>query len=176
MFEPSDSSGRPQRKRKDLYVLECCWKAFPDDIHFVRVEGIFLQLQNDKKEADRSTLADLCYQRVAKEVQDVLSSGKKAAILEVTGVAPQLSSLMDTLKSRHCLQYVKVMASPEVCLQRVQERDSSQQIPVSLERVAEINQWASTVAFPWDLEMDNNSFQSEEEIVKLLLRVLRVLK
>ena len=153
-----------------------------DFVHFVRVELIFMKLKADHESLlDMMELTELCYHETAKEVQNILSSDEegnneesqqtqpqKVAVLEVTGVAPQLPGLLETLKARHTVKFVKVVAPLDVCLKRTKERDKSKQIPVSEERIHEINALASTVEYPWDMIIQNDPFQTDEEIQNLL--------
>ena len=101
------------------------------------------------------------------------SSSKAVAVLEVTGVAPQLPSLIERLQSHHTVKFVKVSAPADVCLQRVRERDQSTQVDVSEARVLEINRLAAAVEYPWDLIVDNGSFKADQEILGLLEDLLK---
>lgn len=149
-------------------------RSNPHQIHFVRVEAIFMRIQKEEPTADMSHLADLCYQETAAEVASVLSKHQKGvAVLEVTGVAPQLPSLTETLQSRHNVRFVQVKTPLDACLKRVQERDASQQVAVSEERVSHINQLAAAVEYPWALVVDNTSFRSDSELLELFAQVLQ---
>ena len=146
-------------------------------VHFVRVESIFLRLQNTHKEADMGTLAELCYQETAEEVQTCLQPpqpqmAKSIAVLELTGVAPQLPALLETLQKRHEVKFAKVVSSADICLERVRGRDAAAQIPVSEERVLEINRLAAAVEYPWDLIVDNGTFRTDAEIIDLFADLL----
>lgn len=148
-------------------------RSNPDQVHFVRVEAIFMKLQEEQPSADMSLLADLCYQETAGEVQSALSSKKAVAVLEVTGVAPQLPSLIERLQSRHDVKFVQVKTPLDACLKRVKERDASQQVAVSEERVSQINQLAKAVEYPWDLVVDNSSFRADSELLEIFAKVLQ---
>jgi len=56
----------------------------------------------------------------------------------------------------------------ETCFTRVKTRNNIEHIPVSDDKVAELNQLASTVTFDWDLEMDNNALTSDKDILRAI--------
>lgn len=168
-------------------------------IHFVRVESIFMKLKAEKSSEndealDMKKLTEWCYEETAQEVQNALlmkegvvdekatnnvdkeigitTDDDKVAVLEVTGVAPQLPKLLKTLQSRHTVKFVKVSASLETCLQRTKERDTSQHIPVSEDRINEINRLASAVEYPWDMMIQNDPFKTDEEILGMFMNLL----
>jgi hypothetical protein len=75
--------------------------------------------------------------------------------LESTGTAGYFGEFLDRLRSAYRVHLVHVRASPDLCLERVRARDGANHIPVSDERLREINRVAATVSLPWDLEVNN---------------------
>lgn len=120
---------------------------------FLRVEPIFLE----NIRTSRLTGAALDAEGYAKVVAAVDTELSTAACLfiEGTGAADAFPAFLDTLRARYEVLLVSIRAPLDTCLERVHSRDQSVHIPVSDDRVSEINQRAAKVRLAWDLEIDN---------------------
>jgi hypothetical protein len=70
---------------------------------------------------------------------------------------------------------VRVSAPADTCAERVRSRDAAEHIPVSDERVREINRVAEGVRLAWDLEVDNAGQRSAEDVARDLALALALL-
>lgn len=68
---------------------------------------------------------------------------------------------------------IHVQAPLDICIERVMTRDASVHLPVSENRLREINERALLVNFPWDLKIDNSELQDETVIVQAVRELLQ---
>lgn len=129
-------------------------------IKFLRVEPIWLSL---KPEEDG-------WQRVAAEI-DRQFQENETVMIESLGVGEGFDKLHTSLKERYEVKLVKVEADLALCLSRVKNRDSSNHIPVSDDKVEEYNRIAVKVSHAWDAIIDNNEPATEAEILEIIASV-----
>lgn len=122
-------------------------------IPFVRVEPIWLALAAEKAFEGPAFDAE-GQQRVLAEVGRRLSESGRA-VLESTGTAPWFASFVARLRALGEVELVKVSAPRELCLERVRNRDPSAHIPVSDDRVEQINRLTEAVDLPWSEVLEN---------------------
>ncbi|MBI5510409.1 MAG: shikimate kinase [Deltaproteobacteria bacterium] len=137
---------------------------------FLRVEPIFLEnirgsrLTGDALDAEG-------YAKVGVAVDAALCT-ESGLVIESTGAATAFPGFLETLRSKYEVLLVAIRAPLAVCLARVRGRDQSAHIPVSDDRVGEINDRAARVELPWDLEIDNSQPAPAEVIVARLRELL----
>ena len=73
-----------------------------------------------------------------------------------------------SLKTKYEAKLVKVYADLEKCLRRVRNRNKSEHIPVSDEKVEEYNKIAASINHKWDAVIDNNSPATDEDILRVI--------
>lgn len=124
-------------------------------IPFLRVEPIWLQLRSEMQpdclEYDREGQS-----RVLTSLIDLLNQ-KGCVVLESTGTAPWFGGFLGNLHAFGTVAIIRVTAPPATCLERVRTRCASEHIPISDERVAEINRIAEKVSLPWTDTVDTAS-------------------
>ncbi|MCK6537628.1 MAG: GNAT family N-acetyltransferase [Polyangiaceae bacterium] len=120
-------------------------------LRFLPVEPLWVEHAASPRDADWETRG---YLKVAGAVADELTR-HAAVVIEVTGAAPSTPVFLRALESAGALHRVRVEASLGHCLGRVQRRDPVGHVPVSLERVAEINQAAARAALDCEQRFDN---------------------
>jgi shikimate kinase len=140
-------------------------------VRFLRVEPIFLEnLQREPKlegiDLDRRGF------RTVLERLDELAASHPVLCIESTGTADWFPEYLAALRQRFHVLLIRVWTPLDICLQRIQARDASVHIPVSDDRVKEINERASKVDLPWDLEIDNSAFRDESRLVQTVSEIL----
>jgi shikimate kinase len=126
-------------------------------IHFLRVEPIWLQLApgEDGWETIEKTI-------------DQLFQQQDEVMIESLGAGAGFDQLHSSLSRKYIVKLIKVSTDLETCLSRVKNRNNSNHIPVSDEKVQEYNQIAARVEHPWDAIVDNNAPATDEEILKVI--------
>ncbi|MFA3919328.1 AAA family ATPase [Ruegeria hyattellae] len=132
-------------------------------ISFLRVEPIWLELMKEMRPGS-SDFDIEGLSRVIEGVRERLSA-RSSVVLESTGTAPWFSEMHNALDAMGELILIKVSAPNEMCLDRIRQRDASQHIPVSDDRIEQINMLAERVQLPWSVEIQNTS---ETEVVEFL--------
>jgi predicted NUDIX family phosphoesterase len=89
-------------------------------------------------------------------------------MIESLGAGSGFDRLHSSLQAKYEVKMVKVSTDLEECLRRVRNRNSSDHIPVSDEKVQEYNQIAVSVHHLWDAILDNNGPATDEEILKVI--------
>jgi len=124
-------------------------------VHFLSVEPIWLSLQPDEDG----------WHKVEAAVDDALEE-HDAIVIESLGLTSGFERMRDSLSRRHSVEYIRVLASLDACLDRVRARDASRQIPVSEDKVRQYNEMAATVELSWSLTIDNSGPADDDEILK----------
>jgi shikimate kinase len=139
-------------------------------VRFLRVEPIFLENMRSSH-LTGMRLDEEGYSKVLAEVDSVLSREPRV-IIESTGASEAFPAFLHALRSRYKVTLVSIRAPLERCLERVRSRDQTTHIPVSDDRVAEINARAAMVRLPWDLQIDNGEPALTEVILDQIRRLL----
>lgn len=132
-------------------------------VPFVRVEDIWLELKKENALQGKA-FDDEGQRRTISALHGPLNESG-SVVIESTGAAPWLGEFLDRLKALGDVHLIRVRVPLDVCLRRVQRRDASLHIPVSDDRVREINAIADKISLPWALEIDNSDDVSPEAIV-----------
>jgi shikimate kinase len=127
------------------------------DIVFLRVEPIWLTVHND----------DDGWLKVEAAIDEALIHSERVMI-ETLGVTSGFDQLRKSLSSRYIVKYVHIIADLDVCLGRVINRDTSNHIPISDDKVHEYNKIAARVELDWSLTIDNNKLASDSEILQAI--------
>lgn len=139
-------------------------------VRFLRVEPIFLQNVRSSH-LTGTALDEEGYLKVLAEI-DAAPSHEPRIIIESTGASDAFPAFLHALRSRYEVMLISICAPLERCLERVRSRDQALHIPVSDDRVAEINERAALVRLPWDLEIDNSGPASSDVILHKIRRLL----
>ncbi len=135
-------------------------------IGFVRVEPIWLELSREvapgSEHFDNEGQA-----RVIAQVKKALAD-HPAVVLESTGAAPWFSRQMSDLEALGDLVLIKVEVPLNLCSNRIHQRDASQHIAVSDDRIAEINAVAKQVELPWTVVVQNVDQKQADEFINTL--------
>lgn len=126
-------------------------------IHFLRVEPIWLRLApNEDGWATVEQAIDQAFQHYDE------------VMIESLGAGTGFERLASSLKEKYHIKNVKVATDLEECLRRVRNRENSDHIPVSDEKVQEYNRIATSIDHEWDAIVDNNGPATDEEILKVI--------
>ena len=124
------------------------------DIHFIRVEPIWLALRPGEHG----------WTKVEQAIDAAFESHPKIMI-ESLGAGEGFGRFHAALAAKYPIRMIRVYADLDTCLARVRGRDSADHIAVSDDKVAEYNKVAATVAYDWDLEIDNGGPAADAEIL-----------
>lgn len=134
-------------------------------VKFLRIEPLFLELMQAEPDLIGIPMEQKGFQRVIDQL-DELSNDYNHLCIESTGAARTFPELLGALRQSYRVWLIRVKAPLAICAERVMSRDTAAHIPVSDDRLQEINAVASQVHLPWDLEIDNTEFQDESALVK----------
>lgn len=124
------------------------------DIAFLRVEPIWLGLQ----------LAEDGWKKVEAAIDTMFQTHNKVMV-ESLGVGEGFRGFYTALAKKYPIKMIRVYADLDTCLYRVKSRNNTDHIAVSDDKVIEYNKVAATVAYDWDLEIDNNRPAPDSEIL-----------
>ena len=125
------------------------------DIHFIRVEPIWLQLKPGEDG----------WQKVAAAIAEAFQTHDRVMI-ESLGAGEGFRNFHLLLVAKYPIKMIRVYADLDTCLTRVQTRSSENHIAVSDDNVAEYNRIAAAVQYGWDAEIDNSRPASDESILR----------
>ncbi len=127
------------------------------DIHFLRVEPIWLALQPGEDG----------WRKVATTIDELFRVHDKVMI-ESLGAGEGFRGFLAALSAKYPIRLIRVTADLVTCLERVRSRDNTEHIPVSDDKVMEYNRIAAGVTYDWDLEIDNGGPAEEGEILRAI--------
>jgi shikimate kinase len=126
-------------------------------IQFVRVEPIWLKLAS----GENGWIA------VEKAIEKAFQQDDEVMI-ESLGAGSGFDSFHASLIGKYNVKLIKVSTDLAECLKRVKNRDNSNHIPISDEKVEEYNKIAASVHHLWDAIVDNNELAKDEEILQVI--------
>jgi predicted kinase len=136
-------------------------------IHFLRVEDIWLSLKSERLSNDYIIEG---FNLVRQNIDQLLTSNN-IIIIESTGTSEHFFNFLDNLRSLYEVKLVKIVASPDVCVNRIRFRNSSLHVPVSDDMLSLINQAALKTDLMYDLIIDNEK-SSDEMIIETFQTLL----
>jgi shikimate kinase len=142
------------------------------NIKFLRIEPIFLELLQLEPKLEGVALEKRGFQIVITKL-DELAQQYPVLCIESTGTALTFPELLAALHQGFCVLLINIQAPIDSCIQRVRTRDASVHIPVSEDRLREINERALLVDLPWDLKINNSEFQDETDIAQAVQELLQ---
>jgi shikimate kinase len=126
-------------------------------IQFLRVEPIWLKLAPGENG----------WEAVEKEIDQAFQQHDEVMI-ESLGAGAGFDHLHASLRGKYTVKLIKVSTNLAECLKRVKNRDNSNHIPISDDKVEEYNKIAASVYHSWDAILDNNTLATDEEILKVV--------
>ncbi len=130
------------------------------DIHFLRVEPIWLSLQPGEE----------AWNKIEHTV-DMLFQTHEKVMIESLGAGEGFRGFHASLAKKYPIKMIRVVADLDICLARVKSRSSADHIAVSDDQVMEYNQIAAGITHDWDLEIDNNGPAAEADILTAILSI-----
>jgi shikimate kinase len=126
-------------------------------IQFLRVEPIWLKLAPGENGWE-----------VVEQTIDQAFRQHDEVMIESLGAGVEFDRFHASLREKYTVKLIKVSTDLAECLKRVKNRDNSNHISVSDEKVEEYNRIAINVHHSWDAIVDNNTFATDEEILKVI--------
>ncbi|MUG97307.1 hypothetical protein F7734_35260 [Scytonema sp. UIC 10036] len=142
------------------------------DVKFLRIEPIFLELLQLEPKLQGIPLEKRGFQMVLAKL-DELAQKHPVLCIESTGTAHTFPDLLAALRQGFHVLLINIQAPIDTCIQRVRSRDASAHIPVSEDRLREINELALSVSLPWDLKINNSELQDEAFIAQAVKELLQ---
>jgi predicted ABC-type ATPase len=127
------------------------------DIVFLRVEPIWLGLKPDEDGWEK-----------VEAVIDAMFQKHDKVMIESLGVGEGFTKFHVSLAEKYSIKLIRVYADVETCFARVRTRNNAEHIAVSDDKVTEFNKIAATVTYNWDLEINNNEFAVDEDIIRAI--------
>lgn len=127
------------------------------DIVFLRVEPIWLGLKPDEDGWEK-----------VEAVIDAMLQKHDKVMIESLGVGEGFTKFHASLAEKYSIKLIRVYADLETCFTRVKTRNKAEHIAVSDDKVTEFNKIAATVTYDWDLEINNNEFAVDEDIIRAI--------
>ena len=127
------------------------------DIVFLRVEPIWLGLKPDEDGWEK-----------VEAVIDAMFQKHDKVMIESLGVGEGFTKFHASLAEKYSIKLIRVYADLETCFTRVKTRNKAEHIAVSDDKVTEFNKIATTVTYDWDLEINNNEFAVDEDIIRAI--------
>ena len=146
-----------------------------NDCSFLEVEVIAKRVLEARGGVMDKGYPKACFDAIRDAIEaQVDACDKKFLVFETTGAAPETQAFLDDLRERHVLLLVRIRASALTCTDRIQNRDSTRQVPVSRELVERMHAATEALDWSWDLELENDDEKrlSREEVVKEVQNIL----
>lgn len=140
------------------------------DIRFVRVEPVFKSV-HDLLGASHPDYERRGFEAVLSLLKTELAL-REPICFESTGASRYFPWLVSQLGQSATVLPVRVSADDAQCLDRIHHRDARINIPVSDDRILQINRLAMAVALPWAAEIDNRGPLDPESIAGVIGMVL----
>lgn len=140
------------------------------NIPFLRVENIFLGIKKDRHYLDKDYIKE-GFNLLEDEIRKQLEIYSPLTI-ESTGTADEFKGMINNLRKNINVKLIKIEANPDLCIERVMNRDSRDHVNVSDKDVSMINELAMKQEFEYDLVIDNDCALEENilfEFEKFLL-------
>jgi shikimate kinase len=105
---------------------------------------------------------------------DTMLMSHDAVSFEATGSSRFFPETLERLREKYTVRLIRLRCPLDTCAARVAHRDPTNHIPVSDERLRDINHRANAVELDWDLEIDNAAPASDESIIAQFRALLRL--
>lgn len=122
-------------------------------IHFVRVEPSVLKIRKNRDLGDPEYLKD-AFRTIEKEVRNALKH-LDTIVFESTGITDYFDRMLVSLRKDFRVTTIRLLADQETCRRRIRNRDASIHIPVSDNKVEEINAAVLARNLVTDYTIDN---------------------
>jgi hypothetical protein len=127
------------------------------DIVFLRVEPIWLGLRPGEDG----------WKKVEAVIDTMFQTNNKVMI-ESLGVGDGFCEFYADLAEKYPIKMIRVYADLDTCFARVKNRNSTDHIAVSDDKVVEFNKIAAKVTYDWALEINNNDPASDVDIISAI--------
>jgi len=132
------------------------------NVEFFRVEEVWLRI---KEERISDEYIRKGFSLVEEEIDKKMVNTDNL-IIESTAAHEYFNTFLKSIRKKYNINLIKVVASPEVCAERIKSRDQIRHIPVSDDIIEEINIKSFAVDLPFNLVIDNNN-TADNKIVEI---------
>ena len=140
------------------------------NIDFVRVEDRVTNVRKERNLDDPEYISDAFY-IIEEGVRNALENVDQI-VFESTGITLNFDLMLSSLKQDFKVTTIKIIAEPEICMDRVRTRDQSMHINVSDEKVKEINAAVELKRFRADYSIEN----SNKMLKDLLMEIRKIME
>jgi hypothetical protein len=141
-------------------------------VHFFHVEPLWLAYYADCKAAGRQPVIAEGMAKVHPAIARALDEHIHVCV-ETTGASSEILNTLLSLRSRSEMVIARVKAPLELCLQRISNRDPTDQIPLNTEDTGKVHALSELLNLDAELTL-NNVQLTEQEIVGPFQRSLTV--
>jgi shikimate kinase len=141
-------------------------------VHFFHVEPHWMAFQDECRKTGIEPDIPTGIRRIHPLIADALAKHSFVCV-ETTGAS---NEILDDLLSfgEHGQQLlVNVRAPLSLCLNRIAERDPTEQIPLSPAEIEKVHALSSAVALPFDIVLENTSLDEDEILASFRDRIAR---
>lgn len=130
-------------------------------VHFLHVEPLWISYyaECDRLNRPRSIVEGI--QRVRPAIDAALKAHKHVCV-ETTGASPEIFHDLVAAGAASGMLLVKVNAPLETCLQRIETRDPTHQIPIDMDTIRKVHELASACDAQFDLIIENVALSDRE--------------
>jgi adenylate kinase family enzyme len=147
-------------------MIEAHWGA-----PYLHIEPIWQELQRERSDFGSPAYIEAGLQRVLDYVATELAR-QPLAVLDGTGAFPAFAGYLARLQELAEVKLIKLIVPPDICLQRVQTRDQTQQVQMDLAAVAQMNVLSAALELPWHLVLHNHPPLAAADLVAALQPLL----
>jgi hypothetical protein len=140
-------------------------------VHFFHVEPLWLAYHTECKAAGRQPIIAEGMERVHPALARALDEHTHVCV-ETTGASAEILNDLLSLRPRSELIIARVTAPLELCLQRIENRDQTDHIPLETEAVRKVHALSDSLSLNPDLTLSNVDL-SEHEIVEIFESALK---
>ncbi|MCP4500407.1 MAG: AAA family ATPase [Deltaproteobacteria bacterium] len=141
-------------------------------VHFLRVERVLLDhVKRHDVPPDGLPRGGFDVEEAA--IDDVLRTAN-SVVFEATGSSVYFADVIEALRAKYSVQLVRIRCPLDLCRRRAEQRDATEQLPVTWAQFESINAKANAVELDWDLEVDNGPDVSTSTLMNALRPLLQV--
>jgi len=139
-------------------------------VRFFHVEPLWMDYRASCREEGREPDIVEGVTRIHPHIDAALDAHSRVCV-ETTGASPDILNDLLRLGTRHGLVSVRIRASLETCLARIEARDPTHQIPMDREMIRKVHVLGENLAMDFDVTIDNEG-ADESEVVDRIRSVL----
>lgn len=133
---------------------------------YVDAERIWLQLRAEG-ERPAGQFDDEGQTRILLAISENLKT-TPVVVIESTAAAPWFESFIERLRALAAVEFVRVSASSDECLARIERRDQAIHLPASADLIRRVHAHASAIVLPWAFVVENRTPEDADKFIRSL--------